>query len=263
MSYKTITNFANRANYGSYRSLNKIKYIVIHYTAVDGDNADCEGRAFKTHITKTSAHRFVDDNAMLISVPDNYVAYSVGGKKYSDCSKTGGGKLYGKVNNTNSISIEMCDTVRNGKHDVTEKTLANAAEVVKDLMKQYNIPIENIIRHFDVNGKHCPAFMMDDFSWNAFKKRLIDSCDYSLVFDAAYYSNRYPDLKAAFSNNKTLLMNHFVTFGMSEARQAISSFNVIKYRELNADLQNVFKDDWKRYYEHYIAFGYDEKRKCL
>lgn len=262
MSYNTITNFANRLNYGVYRSTSKIKYIVLHYTAVDGDSAKNEGSAFRTHVTMTSAHRFVDDSTVLISVPDTYVAWSVGGKKYNDCSKTGGGKLYGKVTNTNSISIEMCDTIRNGKHDVSEKTLENTVELVRELMKQYNIPIENVVRHFDVNGKHCPAYMMDNMVWNSFKKR-IEGFDISLVFDPAYYSNRYADIRSAFGTDKNMLMNHFKTFGMKEARRGIASFDVMRYRALNPDLDKAFGDNWERYYEHYIVFGHSEKRKCL
>ena len=41
-------------------------------------------------------------------------------------------------------------------------------------MKKYNVPIDNVIRHFDVNGKHCPAPMMNSKVWAAFKARLED-----------------------------------------------------------------------------------------
>jgi N-acetylmuramoyl-L-alanine amidase CwlA len=41
------------------------------------------------------------------------------------------------------------------------------------LMKKYNVDIDHVIRHFDVNGKHCPKpFMTDVKAWEAFKKRL-------------------------------------------------------------------------------------------
>ena len=32
----------------------------------------------------------------------------------------------------------------------------------KDLMKRYNIPIENVIRHYDITGKLCPGLL----GWN-------------------------------------------------------------------------------------------------
>ena len=39
-------------------------------------------------------------------------------------------------------------------------------------MERYKIPMENVYRHFDVSGKHCPAYFMEEEAWQAFKKRL-------------------------------------------------------------------------------------------
>ena len=68
----------------------------------------------------------------------------------------------------------MCDCYKNGKVEITEKTLENAIELGKMLMKKYNIPIERVIRHYDVNGKACPNCnnLLSDKAWNAFKSRL-------------------------------------------------------------------------------------------
>ena len=161
------TNLANKNNYGSARSLDKIKYVVIHYTGNDGDSDESNARYFKSNIVKASAHYFVDDDSITQSVPDNYVGWSVGGSKYSDCSKTGGGKYYGKCTNTNSISIELCDDVRNGTIYPSTKTIQNALELTKMLMTKYNIPQENVIRHFDVTGKKCPAYWVDNAKWKS------------------------------------------------------------------------------------------------
>lgn len=172
MSYILKTDLARRENYGDRRSTSQIKYIVIHYTANDGDTDEANGKYFRNNVVKASAHYFVDDDSVTQSVPDDYVAWSVGGRKLNDTDKTGGGKLFGIANNTNSISIELCDTKRDGKVMATETTMANAAELCKKLMAKYNVPIDRVIRHFDVTGKHCPAYMMDATSWNNFKKRL-------------------------------------------------------------------------------------------
>ena len=32
-------------------------------------------------------------------------------------------------------------------------------------MKKYNIPLSKVIRHYDVNGKCCPAYWIDDLVW--------------------------------------------------------------------------------------------------
>ena len=158
MAYTLKTNIANKKNYGNKRSLSSIKYIVIHYTANDGDTDENNGKYFKNNYVGASAHYFVDDDSVTQSVPDNYVAWSVGGTKNSTCSKTGGGKYYRKCTNTNSISIELCDDVKNGVVYPSAKTIENALELTRKKMKEYNIPKANVIRHFDVTGKLCPAY---------------------------------------------------------------------------------------------------------
>lgn len=174
MSYVFKTNLANRNNYGGKRKLSSIKYIVFHFTANDGDSDEGNGNYFKNNVVKASAHYFVDDNSVTQSVLDDYVAYSVGGSKYSDCSKTGGGSLYGVANNANTLNIELCDSKKDGKVMATEKTLNNAVVLCKTLMKKYKVDVNHVIRHFDVNGKHCPAYFMNEKVWKEFKKRLID-----------------------------------------------------------------------------------------
>lgn len=171
MNIKTY--LANKKNYGALRLLSKIKYIVIHYTANDGDSDESNTKYFANNVVKASAHYFVDDDSITQSVPDNYVAWSVGGNKYADCSKTGGGKYYGKCTNSNSISIELCDDVKNGVVYPSAKTIENALELTEYLMKKHNIPKENVIRHFDVTGKYCPKYWMDDVKWkNEFWNKL-------------------------------------------------------------------------------------------
>lgn len=149
---------ANKNNYGSKRDIKNIKYIVIHYTGNDGDSDEGNSKYFKNNIVKASAHYFVDEDSATQSVPDNYVAYSVGGSRYSDYKTTGGAKFYNQCVNSNSISIELCDAVKDGKVYPSKKTIENALELVKDLMSKYNVPKSNVIRHFDVNGKKCPAY---------------------------------------------------------------------------------------------------------
>lgn len=158
MAYELKTKLANRKNYGGSRKTSAIKYIVIHYTANDGDTDEGNGKYFHNNIVKASAHYFVDSDSVTQSVPDDYTAYSVGGSKYGNCKTTGGGKLYGKCTNSNSISIELCDDKKDKKIYPTAATIRNALELTRDLMKKYGIPAGNVIRHFDVNGKSCPAY---------------------------------------------------------------------------------------------------------
>lgn len=173
MDYKTKKILANKNNYGGKRSTKNIKYLVYHYTGNKGDTAENNGNYFKNNVVKSSANYFVDDTTVVESVPVNYIPYSVGGTKYSNCGSTGGGKYYGKATNYNTINIEMCGD-KTGK--ASAKTQENAIALGKELMKKYNIPIENAIRHFDVTGKSCPAYFCysdkNDKAWKEFKDRL-------------------------------------------------------------------------------------------
>ncbi len=167
MAYTLKKKLANKSNYGGKRSTSQIKYIVIHYTGNDGDTDENNGKYFANNIVKASAHYFVDDDSITQSVPDDHIAWSVGGNRYSNYKTTGGAKFYGKVTNANTLNIELCDDIKNGVVYPSAKTIANAIEFVKKKMKEYNIPAANVIRHFDVNGKGCPAY----WSGNATKNK--------------------------------------------------------------------------------------------
>lgn len=140
---------AHKSNYGTKRKTSAIKYIVVHYTANDGDTDENNGNYFQNNVVKTSAHYFVDDDSITQSVPDDYNAYHCGTtKKYK----------HPTCRNSNSIGVEICDDVKNGVIYPSAKTIANTLELVRHLMKKYNIPVANVIRHYDVTGKLCPAY---------------------------------------------------------------------------------------------------------
>lgn len=204
MSYILKTDLANKANYGGKRNTSKIKYLVFHATSNDGDTDESNGRYFRTHIVKASAHAFVDDDSVTISVPADYIAYSVGGSRYSDYKQTGGASMYGKITNTNSYNIEMCDCNKNGVYDFTEATLDNAAAYGKYIMNLYNIPISNVYIHADVNGKHCPIQWYNHREqWNKFKQRLGNTNISSTVAqDTLYTKTQFiKDVQAAIGAN--------------------------------------------------------------
>ena len=172
MAFTKHTLISNAGNYGSARTAAAIRYLVYHYTANKTDTAVNNANYFKNNIVQASAHYFVDDTTVYQSVPDLTTAWSVGGNKWSDCNATGGGTMYGKITNENSISIEMCST--NGQ--ISEATVSNAIALGKEIMAKYNIPVSNVYRHFDVNGKHCPGWSgwygKDSSKWTTFKSRL-------------------------------------------------------------------------------------------
>ena len=164
------TNLANKGNYGGSRNTSVIKYIVVHYTGNDGDTDENNGNYFKNNIVEASAHYFVDDDSITQTVPDDHVAWHCGAKTYK----------HANCRNTNSIGVEICDDVKNGVIYPSDKTIANALELVEHLMKKYSVPKENVIRHYDVTGKLCPAYWCgtkekDDKWLKAFWNRLTAS----------------------------------------------------------------------------------------
>lgn len=89
------------------------------------------------------------------------------------------------------------------------------------------------------------------------------AADYAAVFDATYYAEHYPDLKAVFGTDEAALLNHFITCGMAEGRQGNAEFNVQSYKARYADLQAAFGDNLPAYYMHYITNGKAEGRTAV
>lgn len=177
-----------------------IRYLAIHYTA-GSSSAPGRARAIK-HVfeqRQASADFAVDDSEIVQfnRDPRNYFCWAVGDRKdYS----TDGGRLYGVATNRNTISIEICSTLAKGasvekaNHDgwsYTEAAIENAVKLANILMAKYDIPIERVVRHYDISGKLCPGivgwnngrlYTMDgkattlknnSAKWEAFKKRLL------------------------------------------------------------------------------------------
>ena len=138
----------NTSNYGGLRT-QKVKYIVVHYTAGDGDTARDNGLYFQRNSNLgASAHWFVDEKNAVLSVPEEFVAWHCGGAAYA----------HPECRNGNSIGVEICsDKDADGLYYFTDDTLETAAELIRQLMKKYGVPIERVIRYYDVTGKECPA----------------------------------------------------------------------------------------------------------
>ncbi len=153
------------------RNKKNVEYIVIHYTGNKGDTAKNNVDYYATGNTRLAgAHFFVDKSGNIArSIPMNRTAWSVGGDKYADCAKTGGGKYYKKCTNLNSVSIELCSSTE--KEPYSKLQIAAVKSLIKYIRK-YCPNAKKVIRHFDVNGKHCPATMMDDKSWKKFRKEI-------------------------------------------------------------------------------------------
>lgn len=85
---------------------------------------------------------------------------------------------------------------------------------------------------------------------------------YDKIFDAIYYADNNRDIKAVFGYNKSLLLEHFLNYGMAEGRRSIESFDVYSYKNRYYDLRQRFGNDLKSYYMHYLNTGYAEGRQA-
>ena len=153
---------SNSGNYQKGRS-KTINYLVIHYTGNKGDTANNNAVYFAREDVSKSAHYFVDENEVWQSVPDTDTAWHCGAKTYKHKS----------CRNANSLGIEIC--MLNSKGQVVQASINKAAELASYLMQKYNISKDNVIRHFDVTGKDCPAPMVEDETlWVNFKNKLCE-----------------------------------------------------------------------------------------
>ena len=136
-------------------------YIVIHTTDNYAKGANAKAHAKAQHdgnFKGYSAHVYVDDTEANQALPYNRGAWHVG-VNY-------GGRLFGTVNNRNSVGIEMC--VQAGYN--YEKAFQNTVQVCKQLMKQLGIPADRVVQHYDVCAKNCPSAIRAKGDWNRFKQ---------------------------------------------------------------------------------------------
>ena len=199
------------------------------------------------------------------------VIYTGSAASYTDSTVTAGKTYYYKVAayNANSVESEPSDiksvqisapvvktyTVKFMKNGtvVSTQTVAEGDSAVAPA----SVEKEKNFRRWDRTFSNITS----DLIVNAvYKVTEYDGVDYSAIFDAEYYLNRYTDLKAAYGNDETKAIWHFVEYGMDEGRTGNEEFNVYSYKGRYADLRAAYGNDIKQYYMHYNGYGKDEGR---
>ena len=174
MSYK-IDKHLTLTNKGS-KGKNTPQWLVVHFVGATGQAWD-NARYFRSVYRGASAHYFVDKGNIVQVVEDDTPAWHVGDGSRSGVGKYNGYHGYGATNN-NSIGFELCldtSTASSVWHmEFHPDTLKRAERLIKEKQKQYNIPNERVIRHFDASGKLCPGnWQFNNWAkWWAFKNRL-------------------------------------------------------------------------------------------
>lgn len=135
-------------------ALRYVRGIVIHYTANPLSTAQNNRDYFESlkdkHETKASSHFIIGLNGEVIQcVPLNEVAYASNNRNYD------------------TISIECCHSDESGKFNT--QTYQSLQILVRALMKTYHLKSSDVIRHYDVTGKICPKYFVENKdAWNEF-----------------------------------------------------------------------------------------------
>lgn len=145
----------------SSRKGKKIEWIVVHYPVAPGKDADWCVKFYNDTKEDKSAH---------FAVSADKTNWIVQCDKAAHHCATYNRKTYCDATNLNSIGIDLMDNKINRKSCkvedddwyIDERTLDRAAELIAFLMRQYNIPLSNVVRHYDVTHKWCPRPLMGD-----------------------------------------------------------------------------------------------------
>ena len=158
---------AKPISYGRVRPYSVVEGIAIHYTGISHDSAKNEATYFHSgNQRQAGAHFFVgQDGDVWKSIPMSREAWSVGG---FFTKANGAATYYNKLYNYNTVSIELCD---NANRDPSPAQKKAVRELVKYIRK-YCKNATKIVRHFDINGKKCPARMLgrNNKKWTEFKE---------------------------------------------------------------------------------------------
>ena len=151
-------------------------YIVIHDTGNTGKgaNANAHFNYFNGGNRNASADFFVDDTQILqVNEYNKFYTWHCGDGK---------GK-YG-ITNRNSVGIEICVN-SDSNYDVA---FCKTVELTKYLMKELNIDIDHVVRHYDASRKNCPASMNKNgwVLWNTFKASLVVQTELRSVNDIVW-----------------------------------------------------------------------------
>lgn len=142
----------------------RIKGIVIHYTANPGSTAMQNRNYFEglkdTKETMASSHFVVGLEGEIVQcVPTWEIAYA------------------SNERNSDTVSIETCHKTEDGSY--TKETYQSMVELTAWLCKKFDLTEEDVIRHYDITGKNCPRYFVEDESaWKTFKEdvaKVLDS----------------------------------------------------------------------------------------
>jgi len=141
----------------------EISGIVVHYIGNPGTTAS-QNRNYFANLAITeeayASSNFIIglDGEVLQCVPVDEIAYASNDR------------------NSDTLSIELCHPDDTG--EFTDETYASAVRLAAWLCSEYELSGEDILRHFDVSGKECPRyFVQNGDAWETFKADVTSAMD--------------------------------------------------------------------------------------
>lgn len=185
---------------------NKKKYIAVHYLGVVGQNHDLASDG-------CGAHYYIYwDGTIYQRCSHDAVPWAVGTGGYYK-------KVHADAGNYNTISIEMCckcdgnaSSAEDKKWYFTTETQEACVWLVQKLMKDLNIPIDNVLRHRDIVNKTCPAPYVHNnkyktsWTWDEFKAKVASKT----ITTSASTVTKYYRVRKSWSDEKSQLGAYYV-----------------------------------------------------
>lgn len=143
--------------------LPEVKGVVVHYTANPGTTAEQNRSYFEglaeSGETHASSHFIIGISGEIVQcIPCNEIAYA------------------SNERNEDTVSIECCIPDESGKF--ADETYQSLLHLTTWLMGRYDLSADDIIRHYDVTGKNCPNYYVEnEGEWTKFKEDLLAYID--------------------------------------------------------------------------------------
>lgn len=142
--------------------INQVKKIVVHYVGNPGSSALANRNYFENlknqnKVYASSQYIIGLTGEIIRCVPENEVTWHAGDL----------------TTNYNSIGIECCHPDTTGKFN--DATYNSLIELLKDLCTRYGLnPLTDIVRHYDVTGKKCPLYYVNNQNeWDKLKEDVL------------------------------------------------------------------------------------------
>ena len=127
--------------------IEQVNYIAIHYTANPGSTAISNRNYFEnlatTQENKVSSHFVVGlDGEVVQCIPTSEMSYATNSR------------------NVDTISIECCHPDETGQFN--DATYSSAVKLAAWLCTRFGLDSDQVIRHYDVTGKDCPKYYVEN-----------------------------------------------------------------------------------------------------